>query len=121
MPPFHTATAAALASSPEGQPQNLGVSGRDEALSIPCHGAQLCIWDIEAQPKSFSSKTYSVSQGQEVLTCRAEGTMCCSKLQTWSPDLPKGNAPSLACLRCISDPGNNKALGGHPVRSHAQR
>lgn len=59
MPPFHTLPQLQPQCQP--QPQNLGVSCRDEA-------AQLYIQDTQARPKSFSSKTCLVSQGREVLT-----------------------------------------------------
>lgn len=84
------------ASTPDGQPQNLADVRR--SLS-PCHRTQLCIQDIQ----SCSSQTYSISPGFEPAGLTGH------QLQTWSPDLPKGSAPSLARLRCTSDPGNATA------------
>lgn len=95
-----------LASTPDGQPQNLADIRR--SLS-PCHRAQLCRQDIQ----SCSSQTYSISPGFEPAGLTGH------QLQSWSPDLPKGSAPSLAHLRGTSDPGNaTAARTAVKLRSH---
>lgn len=85
------------------QPQNLCISGRDEA-------AQLCIQDTQAPPKSFSSKTCSVSRGREVLTGDAPGRRWAAAQQM----CPK--APCQSSLACAAPaiPGKNTVFRGSP-------
>jgi len=95
----HFTAAAALASTPEGQPQNLGVSGEDEALYTLATELSFAHWTCRHNLGTLIQKPTQPHQGRQFKPAGLRGHTHAmkhhSKLQIWSP----GQTPDLVTTK----------------------